>query len=355
MKHPLPHYRKRLLFGLVPALLLAATLSRGAEISAKAGTVAVDGGADGVAIWVHPSDPAKSAVLGARPGAGLAVFSLDGKLLQKLDFPKGGAGEVDVRDGFPLGGKRVSLVAGGVKGGQTLYACKMNPDTRQLEAILADPAMKTGVQPYGSCLYHSRKTGKFFLFITSKSGDIEQYEMAGDGHGKVAPVKVRTIRHRVGKDNVIEACVADDPRGWVFFSQENKCKIWRYPAEPDGGDEPVLVDMARIAPGDNVEGLAIARTGKDSGYLIASIQGSWTYKVYDRRPPHALIAQFKLKTANGKGIVQSHDCIEVVTQPLGADYPAGLFVTQNANNPDGYHFQLVSWKDIAGILPKTRQ
>jgi len=313
------------------------------------------GEADGVAIWRNPAAPAKSTVIGALPGQGLAVFNLKGELIQKIRFPKAGAGEVDVREGFPLGNDTISLVAGGVKNGYLIYAYRVVPATGKLQSVLPEKPIATVVNPYGSCLYHSKKSGKFYLFITSKSGDIEQYHLSDDGAGKLAAKRVRTIHHRQLGNPVIEACVCDDESGWLFISQENECKIWRYDAEPDGDtDSPFLVDMARIAPGDNVEGLAIVPTGVGSGYLIASIQGSWTYKVYDRRPPHKLISSFQVstpRTPSGKSLlVTSHDCIEATNANLGPAFPHGLFVTQDASGTQGPRYEFVPWKMITDSI-----
>jgi 3-phytase len=320
------------------------------RVSASVGTEPVKGGADGVAVWVDRGNPGRSVVIGARPSKGLAVFSLDGKTLQVVDFPKGGAGEVDVRYGFPLGdGTKIDIAAGGVKYGRSLYVYAISSDGR-LRNVLAEP-VKTRVKPYGSCLYHSAATGKYYLFITSKSGRIEQYELLPADGGMVRARFVRIIPFELKGDPVVEACVCDDEKGFLYFSQENECRIWRCRAEPGTEPDSRLVDNARIAPGDNVEGLAIYKPeGGGNGYLVASIQGSWKYKVYGLGGSYPLLAVFDIETADGEGLVQSHDCIETVSESLGGEYASGLLVTQNANHKGGYHYQIVPWSVIAEKL-----
>ncbi len=44
----------------------------------------LEDGANGVAIWVHPADPAKSLILGAGGSGGLEVYGLDGALRQRI-------------------------------------------------------------------------------------------------------------------------------------------------------------------------------------------------------------------------------------------------------------------------------
>lgn len=312
-------------------------------IQATVGTTSV-GSADGVAIWVNPSNPDLSVVIGAKPDIGPTVFALDGRIIQD-DIKLGGCAGVDVRYDFPLSKRRISLVAGGVKNGHTIFVYTVNPSTRRLENILAG-TVTTTVNPYGSCLYKSGLSGKYYLFITSKTGDIEQYELTDNGRGQVAAKRARTIAHREGTNFVIEACVADDDLGHVYFAQENECKVWRYNAEPDGGSRHRLVADARISAGDNVEGLAIYKADAKTGYLIVSVQGSWKYKVYTRQAPYTYFDTFEIVRTGGSGIVQSHDCIEVTTASLGPAFPHGMFVTQNANHPGGPNFEMVPWQSI---------
>ncbi len=66
--------------------------------------------ADDSAIWVDASDPANSVVLADNKAGsgGVATYDLAGRLLQYL--PVGQVGNIDVRDGVPLGGGPVALV-----------------------------------------------------------------------------------------------------------------------------------------------------------------------------------------------------------------------------------------------------
>ncbi len=77
------------------------------KVEAKAETAAIKGDADDPAIWVHPSDPAKSLVVGTDKKAGLNLYRMDGSLVTHL--PDGELNNVDLRD-FKLAGKAISLV-----------------------------------------------------------------------------------------------------------------------------------------------------------------------------------------------------------------------------------------------------
>lgn len=65
--------------------------------------------ADDPAIWIHPSNPALSTIIGTDKQGGIAVYDLDGRQLQYVTL--GDINNVDLRYNVPLGGRRVALVA----------------------------------------------------------------------------------------------------------------------------------------------------------------------------------------------------------------------------------------------------
>ena len=78
------------------------------DIRASVATAPVTDDADDPAVWVHPSDPARSLIIGtnkvAAPAGALVVFGLDGKIRQTiagLDRPN----NVDVEYGLVVGGQ----------------------------------------------------------------------------------------------------------------------------------------------------------------------------------------------------------------------------------------------------------
>src|SRR5262245_6788521 len=65
-----------------------------------------DADADDPAIWVHPTDSAKSIVIGTLKNGGLAVFDLGGQTIQRIDYDDEDARQnnVDLLYGVTLGG-----------------------------------------------------------------------------------------------------------------------------------------------------------------------------------------------------------------------------------------------------------
>src|SRR5262245_16350367 len=167
---------------VVPAAALAAA----ASLETVTATVETDpvpnvgDAADDPAIWVNPADPAQSVIIGTDKLGGLAVYDLSGKQIQYL--PDGQMDNVDLRDGFKLGGRIVTIVAASNRKDNSIAVYKINLQTRALENVAARK-IKHGVTVYGMCMYRSVKTGKFYYFGTSKSGNVEQWELF-DSNGK---------------------------------------------------------------------------------------------------------------------------------------------------------------------------
>lgn len=308
--------------------------------------------ADDPAIWVHPFDPAKSLVLGDDKGGGLCVYGLDGGELQILDERKH-INNVDLRYGFPLAGSfsdgtkhdRVDLAGAGNQTDKSVLFYKINPATRRLEH--AGEIAEIGIIPYGSCMYRSAKSGKYYYFVNDRNGVTQQWELRDGGSGRVAGAKVREFK----LGSIVEGCVADDALG-NFYIAEELVALWKYGAEPGDGDARVRVD--KTGKGGHltadIEGLAIYDAGGGRGYLLASSQGSNTFVIYERAGSNAYLGTFQIVDGATIDGVNDTDGIEVVSASLGPAFPKGLFVAQDGSNTRpaaNQNFKLVPWESIA--------
>ena len=192
--------------------------------------------ADDPAIWVHPGDAAQSLVIGTGKKSGLYVFDLEGRTLQVLE--DGRMNNVDVRDGFALGGETVPIVAASNRSNDSIALYRIDPDTRQLIDV-ADGVLTTGFgDPYGLCLYRSRVDGAHYVFVNDGgNGNVRQWRLADNGKGRVWAELVREFA--VGSQ--AEGCVADDLHGTLYVAEED-VGLWKYSAEPDGGDARSAID-----------------------------------------------------------------------------------------------------------------
>jgi 3-phytase len=295
--------------------------------------------ADDPAIWVHPIDPARSTIIGTDKRGGLAVYDLDGTQLQYL--AAGEMNNVDLRGGFPLGGQRVGLVVAGDRAGDNLAIYRVDAQTRQLQDVAARHMATTA--PYGLCMFHSGETDTFYVFVNSKEGVVEQWELFDNGHGQVDGRKVRAFA--VGEKT--EGCVADDGLGRLYIGAEDH-GIWRYGAAPDDGVGWVRVDVTGLGGHltAQVEGLTIVYGLGRDGYLIASSQGNNTYVVY-RRDDNAYVATFAIVAGYGIEGVADTDGIDAVAVDLGPGFPEGVFVAQDGKNDGNNHnFKLIPLQAI---------
>ncbi|MFY9610714.1 MAG: phytase [Blastocatellia bacterium] len=296
--------------------------------------------ADDATLWVNPSDQSQSLIIGTNKQRGLSVYDLAGKQLQFL--PDGRMNNVDHRDGFPLGVEKVSLVTSSNRSNNSIGIYRVNPATRRLENVAARRIAT--IEAYGACMYHSRKTDKFYYIVTSQQGMAEQFELFDNGKERVDARSIR--RFKVGTK--VEGCVADDELGQLYIGEE-QVAIWKYQAEPDAKLDRVKVDGV-TAEGPlvaDVEGLTIAYGKDGKGYLIASSQGNNSYIVYRREGDNAYVKRFRIAPGNGIDEVTDTDGIYVTTTNLGLMFPRGVFIAQDGvNDKANQNFKLVPWNLI---------
>jgi 3-phytase len=302
----------------------------------------VDDAADDPAIWVHPTDPAQSTIIGTDKDGGLVVYELSGRQLQYL--PDGLMNNVDLRYNFPLGGQRVTLVTAGNRKDQSIAIYRVNPQTRQLENVAAR-TIRVGIkEAYGSCMYHSSQTDKYYFIVNDDRGQVEQWELYDNGAGRVDARSVRTFT--IGTQT--EGCVADDELAQLYIGEEEK-GIWKYGAEPWDASEGRLIDTTSGGHlTADVEGLTLYYGSNGTGYLIASSQGSDAFVIYRREGNNDYIATFQIGAGNGVDEVSETDGIDVTNLPLGPFFPQGVFVAQDDSNDGGnQNYKLASWPAIA--------
>lgn len=296
--------------------------------------------ADDPAIWRNPADPAASLVAATDKRAGLHVYGLDGRSLA-FD-PAGRLNNVDLIDL----GERGILVAASDRNDEAnaqIRLYRLDPDGPRLVRLGTVPGGKG--EAYGICLAPGTD-GSVDAFSVLKEGRIEQVAISYDG--KVAS---GTIVRSLNVPSQPEGCVVDARNGQLFVGEE-EAGIWRFNARADGpvaGQLVARVDRKQLVP--DVEGLALAPEGADSGYLIASSQGDNAFALY-RLPDMAPAGRFHI--ARGKlGSVEDTDGIALVLGDFGPGFPGGLFVAQDGKNrPKAQNFKLVSWAAIKSAIAK---
>ena len=304
--------------------------------------------ADDAAIWVHPRDPAQSLVIGTDKQKGLHVYDLDGRILQSL--PDGRMNNVDLRDGFTVDGRAMTLVAASNRTDRSIALYLLDSATRRLTRV-GDPVRTGFADPYGLCLYAS-PDGAHYVFVSeADSGRFRQWRIRAAA-GAIFAERVREFR--VGSQ--AEGCAVDDEMRALYVAEEDR-GFWRYRADPDGGSDRHEIDRVGGANGlaADLEGVSIWQGSGGLGYVVLSNQGANSYAVYRRDADNAFIGLFQIVDDAAGRIdgASETDGLAVTSQPLGVRYPDGLLIVQDGSNePSGQHqnFKLVSWRDVAMAL-----
>jgi len=332
-------------------LSLAMTHGANAQTVSLTATVETDpvphsgDSADDPAIWIHPTNPSLSTIVGTDKNGGLAVYDLFGQEIQYV--PDGKMNNVDLRYNFPLAGSLVDLVTAGNRSNDSLAIYAVNSATGLLQDV-ADGTLHVGLTVYGSCMYRSPSSNQYYFFVNSKSGEVEQWHLFDNGMGLVGASLVREFD--VGTQT--EGCVADDELGNLYIGEEN-VGIWKYGAEPQDGSTRTKVDSTGSGGhlSADVEGLTIYHASDGKGYLIASSQGASEFVVYEREGNNSYLATFEIVGDGTIDGVSDTDGIDVINVPLGPAFPHGLFVAQDNTNPGGnQNFKIVPWGEIASSI-----
>lgn len=310
-----------------------------------------DDAADDAAIWLHPSDLTLSTIIGTDKQNSLHVYDLMGTELQFIAevIPN----NVDLRYNFPLGGTHVALVGvsnvvtpAGLPEDSDLHFFRVDPTTRLLEDVTAQPIITNMDDTvYGFCMYHSPVSGKYYAFVSSRSKDVQQWEVFDNGNGQVAATLARSFQI-AGRT---EGCVADDELAVLYLAEEQG-GIWKYGAEPGDGTTATLVDVAGGSGQYTgvAKGLTIYYASDGTGYLIASNQSKHQYEVYTREGSNAHVMTFEIVEGPAADGTTLTDGIDVTNRPLGPNFLFGAFVAQDDSNDDGnQNFKLVPWETIA--------
>jgi myo-inositol-hexaphosphate 3-phosphohydrolase len=287
--------------------------------------------ADDPAIWVSPTDPASSLVIGNDKLGALETYNLDGSLRQRISTSTAFWGNVDVRQQVTIGTRTLDVVAV-VNAGLRMFT--VDPATRLLRQITDGTGSIPTMGGEGLCLYHSQLTGDLSAFVITMAGQVRQWRIHDDDNdGLLEATMVRSFA--VGSE--AEGCVADDVTGALYVSQEDVA-LWRYGAEPTDGTTRTQIDQ--VQPNGHlaadIEGLTMVSTSDDGGYLIASAQdvadpNHSYFTVYDRKTG-AYVNSFRIVAGQTADGCERTDGVAAYAGNLGPSFPFGLFVCQDNNN-----------------------
>ncbi|MBE9206319.1 phytase [Nostoc sp. LEGE 06077] len=345
--------------------------------------------ADDPAIYVNANNSADSLVLTSVKNGGLRVYNLSGELLQTFNPGNIRYNNIDLQYGFKLGNSTIDIAVASDRENDQLAIFKINPNPttpgEYLENI-TDSSLGTIFQAdpfdppyssdersaYGLALYRSPQTNDYYAFVSRReTGDVAQLKLIDRGNGQIGAELVRefTIPTTIGRSPQTEGMVVDQETGYLYIGQED-VGIWKFDAEPFGSNTGTLIDRVRDLGGsnlsDDVEGLTIYYGSDGQGYLLASSQGDNTFVAYNRAGNNEYIGSFAVGNNGSIDSVQESDGADVINVPLGANFPSGVFITQDGSNDpavlvedDGEienissNFKFVPWENIANAFPEA--
>ena len=309
---------------------------------------------DDPAIWVHPTQPEKSLVLGTNKRWGLLSFNMRGEQVQAL--PSGRINNVDLRQQVMLGGKKRDIAVATLRDNDSLAFYEIDTEGKLNEY----PNQATNMLDiYGMCLYQD--TDSLYVFANEKSGRIAQYRVDWQANGPSIAL-VRDIH----TPSQVEGCVVDEAQHALFIGEEDK-GIWRFNAKANGGTQGELIIKAEGDLVPDVEGISLYQGatihGKKQDLLVVSSQGDNSYLLYQAQPPYAQLGKFRIGVnlngmENGRETSidgsSETDGLAVTHLSVGTGaWQQGMLVVQDGHNhlPDNNQsFKWLPWRSIVEKL-----
>ncbi len=304
---------------------------------------------DDPAIWIHPTDPSKSLIVGTdkdKDGA-LYVYDLQGKIIKVISGLKR-PNNVDIEYGLVLNGKKTDIAVASERFTHKLRIFSL-PDMKEIDGggieIFVGETGNEFRDLMGISLYKNPKNEKIYAIAGRKNGPTDgtylwQYELSDDGSGNVKANLVRKFGKFSGKKE-IEAIAIDDALGYVYYSDET-VGIRKYYAEPEKGNEELALFGTEGFTRDN-EGISIYTIKDGTGYILVSDQEVNQFHIFPREGSkdnphqHDLIKIIKVSANKSDGS-------EVSNVAFNDTFKNGLFVAMSDNKT--FHFY--KWEDIAG-------
>lgn len=339
-------------------------LSTAVQIDAAYGTASLTNDPDDPAIWVHPTDPARSLIIGtmkvASPAGAIVAFGMDGQIRQVIsgiDRPN----NIDVEYGFRLGGRMIDIAVATERLKRQLRVFRIDPADGRLSdlggiPILQDQQGESGA-PMGIALYRRARDRAIFAIVAPKEGPRDgylwQYRLSDAGGGRMGATCVRRFGRfsatTVREENEIEAVAVDDELGYVYYSDEAD-GIHKWHADPDHPDAArELAHFGRTGFRGDREGIAIYALSGGIGYIVVAdqIDEDSEFHLYPREGTPENPHDHSREIAVLRGGADATDGLEVSARALGPGLPYGLMIAMNSA---ARNFLIYRWQDVAASV-----
>ncbi|MEL1240898.1 phytase [Flavobacterium flavipallidum] len=308
---------------------------------------------DDPAIWINPTDAAKSIIIGTdkETDGGLFAFDLQGKILKKsisLQRPN----NVDIAYGLIINGKKVDVAVTTERENNKIRVFSL-PDLEPIDnggiPVFEGETMR---DPMGIALYTRPSDKKIFAVVGRKNGPsgsyLWQYELTDAGNGNVGGKVVRKFGNYSGKKE-IEAIAVDNELGTIIYCDE-QFGIRKYKANPDENDNAELALFGQNDFKSDHEGIAIYKKENGKGYILVSNQQANTFMVYPREGVNGNPNSYPLLSEIPTSTIEC-DGADVTSVNLGGAFQNGLFVAMS----NGRTFHYYSWNSIQQLIDAAKK
>ncbi len=332
-------------FSLLGAWAWAQTPSA-ITVTPRLATEPVNYRADEPAIWMHPTDPASSLIIGTDvgtyPNGGIFVWNLDGTQRQRINISH--PEHIDVRYGLQLGGREVDVAVVAMRDHREIRVFRIDPETRLLENITTPDGINVFSQPFGLGLYKRPSDGALFVTISGRTAlsrkGVWQLRLEDDGNGLVKGTKVREFGDNEG---FVDGIVCDDELGYLYLAEEDS-GIHKYYADPDKGDERLAFFARPDEFTGKRSGLALYPCDDSTGYILTTNTANNAIQVYRREGDDGDPHRHTLVTTISNTWGQAGDGLDVTPFAAGANFPNGFLIWLNKTDNN---FQFYAWEDVA--------
>ncbi|MEU2549526.1 phytase [Streptomyces roseolus] len=348
--------------------------------------------ADDPAVWVDPSRPGRSLVIGTLKEGGLDVYGLDGRRIQHIAAPPapgedaapGRFNNVDLVHGFELNGRPTDLAVVSDRGRDRIRAYAIDPAAlaagraplRDVTAADVAPVFATSeaevdeqTTSYGLSAY--RDGDDAYVVVSQRERSRLRLLELEDRGGRVGYRTQDTLdlpqSFALPNGTTWRPCadpgelpqvegMAVDQEEHVLYAAQEAVGLWRVEIDDEEFERPELLDRVRQYgtpwtydeteeecvldtandPGfggehlsADAEGVTVYHGGDGTGYVLASSQGDDTFAVYAREGANAYLGSFSVTDGPATDGVQHSDGATVVNVPLGSAFPKGLLVTHD--------------------------
>lgn len=328
----------------------------GFAVNADVETTAVesetgDDAADDPAIWINPENPEKSIILGTNKKAGLYAYDLEGNVINYVKAGK--VNNVDLRDNFSFAGKNVVLVAGSNRSNNSVSLFYIDKEELKLSDTIANIPSKVD-EVYGIAMHYDKDTKDFYVIVNGKGGAFEKWRVAASNDDSKRIIYELSGTFSVNKQP--EGIVVDDERKMIYLGVEEE-GIFKLSADLK---DTSMIQMPQTSDSESfieydIEGIALFWYN-DKQYLLASIQGSFSYAIYELGETEKYINSFIIKAGHIDGVEETDGLELVVTDKLSG-FPGGIMVFQDGFNFDGeeektQNFKYVAFDKITELLER---